>query len=348
MPSVRGSRTVRGIPGEPPTRAVSDACAFAPRCNYVTDQCLQGVPPLVNEDGGHNVRCVCRAAVQREVRAAGLLQITTPPSAQPAPSAPQLAKPLLDVRDLTCHYRSRRQTVTAVRDVSFDVAAGETLGVVGLSGSGKSTMLRALAGLQKYDGQVWLHGARLDPSVGRRSREVRGAMQLVFQDPGSSLNPSHSVQDLISRPLTLFRPELDRQARQARLEELMESVRLPRVLLTRYPWELSGGQQQRVAIARAFATDPALLLCDEVTSALDVSVQARILELLRDLADRTSTSVVFVSHDLAVVRSIAHRAIVMLDGEVVERGDIDEIFANPSHHYTADLLAAVPEIEVPA
>jgi peptide/nickel transport system ATP-binding protein len=170
-------------------------------------------------------------------------------------------------------------------------------------------------------------------------------MQIVFQDPGSSLNPRHSVGELVARPIRLFRDDIPPRDREAAVVELLESVKLSRSLLARYPWELSGGQQQRVAIARAFATNPALLLCDEVTSSLDVSVQATILQLIRDLAAEHETAVIFVSHDLAVVRTVADRAIVMLDGEVVEEAPTEQLFTTPTHPYTAELLAAVPDTQ---
>lgn len=343
VPSLHTARQLEGIPGGPPARVVADGCAFAPRCGYVSTRCTDGVPPLVIEDGGHSVRCVRRAAVQREARSARTATVTAVVDRAERAADEEI---LLEVRDLTCAYGTPTGQLVAVRDVGFSVARGETLGVIGLSGSGKSTMLRALAGLQPYQGEVVLDGTVLAPVAAHRDREVRRSMQLVFQDPGSSLNPRHTVEQLVGRPLEMFRPELDRVGRQERLVELMDSVRLPRSLLTRYPWELSGGQQQRVAIARAFAPDPQMLLCDEVTSSLDVSVQARVLELLRELAHRSGTSVVFVSHDLAVVRSIARRAVVMLQGSVIESGQIDDIFANPTHPYTIELLEAVPEIEV--
>jgi peptide/nickel transport system ATP-binding protein len=230
--------------------------------------------------------------------------------------------------------------------LSVEVARGEILGVVGESGSGKSTLLRAISGLHPpRSGEIRLHGRLLAPSARKRSRETRRAIQIVFQNPDSALNPRHTVIQLLRRPLRLFRDDVPRRAEEGAVHELLEAVRLPIAVLHRYPAELSGGQKQRVALAGAFAARPELLLCDEVTSALDVSVQATILELVQSLSSMFQTSVIFVSHDLGVVRSIAERAIVMRDGLVCEEAPIEALFASPQHAYTRELLAALPQLE---
>lgn len=349
VPRVRDPRSLIGIPGEPPVRAVAHACAFAPRCALAIDACTQG-PPATLHDGRGLVRCL-RAGVAEPVRSAAYADMTpradsgAPPDVRmPQPSMRDQSEPLLEVESLSVEFGRGARRTAAVSGVSFSLRAGETLGVVGLSGSGKSTVLRAIAGLQRPDaGVIRFRGRELAPLSPARPREVRRELQLVFQDPGSSLNPRHHVESLVGRPLEIFRHDLDAAARRRRVAELLELVRLPRSLAARYPWELSGGQQQRVAIARAFATEPALLLCDEVTSALDVSVQAAIIDLLRGIAAAQGTAVLFVSHDLAVVRSVADRSIVMLDGRVVEEGPIQLLFDAPSHEYTARLLAAIPD-----
>jgi peptide/nickel transport system ATP-binding protein len=182
----------------------------------------------------------------------------------------------------------------------------------------------------------------------KRSREVRRDMQIVFQNPDSSLNPRQTVMQIVARPLQLFRRDISKPDQIDEVRRLLEAVKLPSDLLYRYPGELSGGQKQRVALARAFASSPRLLLCDEVTSALDVSVQATILELIAELSATFKTAVAFVSHDLAVVRTVAHRAIVMQHGEVCESGETGELFANPSHPYTRDLIHSIPSLALVA
>jgi peptide/nickel transport system ATP-binding protein len=266
------------------------------------------------------------------------------PVVTPAISEPS-ADTVLGVRDLWCEHGSRGAKVIAVRGVTFDVARGETLGIVGESGSGKSTILRAVVGLHEPQaGSVHLHGQELASRALRRPRRMRGDVQLVFQDPDSSLNPRQSVRDILVRPLRLFRDDIPRRGETEAIAELLATVGLHRQMMHRYPGELSGGQRQRLALARAFASRPSVLLCDEVTSALDVSVQAAIIELLRELADTFGTSVVFVSHDLGVVRSVASRAIVMRAGEVCEEGPTDALFNAPRHEYSRSLLAAVPAL----
>jgi peptide/nickel transport system ATP-binding protein len=251
-------------------------------------------------------------------------------------------EPLLAIEDVYCAYGSNNQTVV-VHGVSFSVAAGETLGIVGESGSGKSTLLRAIAGLHApLAGSILLDGEPLAARAAQRTPASRRALQIVFQNPDSSLNPRHSVRTLLERPLRLFRPELDRGGRNREVARLLELVRLTGAVIDRYPSELSGGQKQRVALARAFSADPQLILCDEVVSALDVSVQASILELLARLTAEQGTALVFVTHDLAVVRSTADRICVMRDGLIRESAPTQQLFQEPADPYTAELLAAVP------
>jgi peptide/nickel transport system ATP-binding protein len=332
VPSVRRPRYVIGIPGRPPNSVVVDACPYAPRCPYVVPACRSGRIALRDPGDGHVARCIRLEEVER-----------LPAPGHELGAAPGERDVLLEVSDTWCEYSGA--AAPAVKGVSLAVHRAERLGIVGESGSGKSTLLRAIAGLHKPTaGSIRLHGRELAPTAVKRPRTARREIQLVFQNPDSSLNPRHTILDIVARPIRLFRDDVPRAARRDAVLELLDAVKLPRGLLYRYPAELSGGQRQRVALARAFAARPTLLLCDEVTSALDVSVQATILELIAELSERTETAVIWVSHDLAVVRTIAHRALVMRHGEVCEEGETDELFAAARHPYTLALLAAIPEL----
>jgi len=244
--------------------------------------------------------------------------------------------PVLAVAGLRCRYGNRE----AVSGLSFEIARGETLALVGQSGSGKSTTARAVAGLHPVTGgHVLLDGVDISRPVERRPRDVRQAVQLVFQNPDSSLNPRHSVATLIGRPLQLFFGA-GRAERARAVRELLRTVHLPESYAERLPASLSGGERQRVAIARALAARPSLLLCDEIVSALDVSVQATILDLLRELQRATQLSLLFITHDLAVARWFADRVAVLYRGELCEIGPARSIFAHAAHPYTQLLLAA--------
>lgn len=238
--------------------------------------------------------------------------------------------------------RRRKQTVTAVRDVSFTVARGECLAVVGESGAGKSTVGRMVLRLIRPDtGRVVFDGVDVLGLPGREMRRLRQRMQMIFQDPYSSLDPRMNIADAVAEPL-LVHTDLDRAARARRAAELLERVGIGQEYLHRYPAELSGGQLQRVAIARALTLRPSLIVCDEPVAALDVSVRAQVLNLLRELQEEFGLSYLFISHDLALVEVIADRVLVMAGGQVVEEGDIRQIFRSPREEYTKRLLAAVP------
>ncbi len=329
-PSVSDGRRVLGLPGRPPTSVVRDHCAFAPRCRAATSLCRQRAPRLEAAGTGTRVRCLRF----NELPAWTHERIATA-------AAPEVGEPVLAVDELVLVYP--HATRPAVDRISFELAEGETIGIVGESGSGKSTLLRAIAGvLAPTQGSITFRGAGLAPLARHRAQPVLAAVQLVFQNPESSLNPRATVGDAIRRPLRLFRADVSHSDEEAEARSLLEMVRLPATVLHRYPGELSGGQKQRVALARAFAAQPAVLLCDEVTSALDVSVQASVLETLADLIRLTRTAVVFVSHDLAVVRTTATRTLVMQDGVLVETGETTELFAHPAAAYTQELLSAIP------
>ncbi|MFF0270939.1 ABC transporter ATP-binding protein [Kribbella sp. NPDC004536] len=260
------------------------------------------------------------------------------------PSRPADQPPLLEVSDLVKVFPGRRRTgpVTAVDGVSFSVAPGRTLAIVGESGSGKSTTGRALLRLHEpTSGTVTFDGVDLLGLSAEELRRMRSRMQIVFQDTYASLDPRWTIGRTLAEPLRLH-TGLDASGIQDRLVEVMELVGLEADHLERFPHEFSGGQRQRIGIARALLLDPSLVVCDEPVSALDVSVQAQVLELLRDLQERLGLAYVFISHDLSVVRLVADDVIVMSRGKVVERGTVDEVFAAPQHPYTKALLAAVP------
>lgn len=233
-----------------------------------------------------------------------------------------------------------RAPVVGNRAVSLDVRPGEIVGVVGESGSGKSTLARALTGLNPFSGEIVFDG-RPVRGIADMDGAYRRDVQIIFQHPDSSLNPRQRIGEILARPLRLH-DRLPGAAEAARIGELLEQVRLPATYAGRYPHQLSGGEKQRVAIARAFATAPRLVICDEITSALDVSVQAAVIELLLDLRRRHGTAYLFITHDLNLVRQIAHRIAVMYRGDLVEVLDAQAFSAGPTHPYTRSLVAAVP------
>ncbi|MFP5315768.1 MAG: dipeptide ABC transporter ATP-binding protein [Actinomycetes bacterium] len=253
--------------------------------------------------------------------------------------------PILEVSHLVKEFRIRGQRgsiLKAVDDVSFSVERGTTTAIVGESGSGKTTVARIILGLEPAtSGTALVDGEGITSSRGRQRRALRRRVQPVFQDPYGSLDPTYSIEKLIDEPLRIFKVG-DRRSRQERVAELLDQVALPRTVAQRRPNELSGGQRQRVAIARALALHPDLLICDEAVSALDVLVQERILTLLADLQTELGLSYLFITHDLAVVRQIAHNVVVMKRGRVMEQGATNAVFESPSSDYTRELLSAIP------
>jgi peptide/nickel transport system ATP-binding protein/oligopeptide transport system ATP-binding protein len=260
-----------------------------------------------------------------------------------------MSPPLLEVRDLVKHFVARRsltgrarEVVKAVDGVSFSLNAGETYALVGESGCGKSTVGRLVLRLiDPTAGSVAYEGRPLEKLGPHALREFRAEAQLIFQDPYASLNPRMTVGEMLAEPIALH-SGLSRQDRQERVAELLKTVGLEAGHARRYPHEFSGGQRQRIAIARALAVGPKLIVCDEPVSALDVSIRSQILNLLKDLQHKLGLAYVFISHDLAVVKHIAHRVGVMYLGRVVEEGPADMLFHEPRHPYTQALLSAIP------
>ncbi len=272
-------------------------------------------------------------------------------TAAPKTAAPATeGDPLVRVRNLKMYfpiYRGvlRRQVgeVKAVDDLSFDIFRGETLGLVGESGCGKSSAGRAILRLYDVtDGQILLDGTDIAPLSGRELRRLRPEMQMIFQDPQASLNPRMTVASIIAEPLDEHR-RLDRRARMERVFELMDAVGLDRDFANRFPHEFSGGQRQRIGIARALALNPKFIVCDEPIAALDVSIQAQVVNLLEDLQERMGLTYLFISHDLSMVRHLATRVAVMYLGRIMEIGSRDQLYDDPRHPYTQALLSAVPE-----
>jgi oligopeptide transport system ATP-binding protein len=258
--------------------------------------------------------------------------------------------PLLSVRNLRKHFPVRKGVlsrvvaqVKAVDDVGFDVAQGETLGLVGESGCGKTTAGRSILRLiEPTAGEVSFRGDDVLAASGERLRVMRRHMQIIFQDPYASLNPRMSVLDIVGEGLRVHRLVRGRGELRDRVAALLETVRLDPGYINRYPHEFSGGQRQRIGIARAISLEPDFIVCDEAVSALDVSIQAQVVNLLMDLRERLGLSYLFVAHDLSVVRHISHRVAVMYLGKIVEIGATADIFARPKHPYTVSLLSAVP------
>ncbi|MFI1653485.1 dipeptide ABC transporter ATP-binding protein [Streptomyces sp. NPDC020472] len=328
-----------GIPGTPPDlRLPLAGCAFAARCPLAEDRCDTSAPALTQLTD--TVRAACHPAAER---AEPLL-----PPAPPAPiDRPAPGSVVLEAETLRKTYRSRRRRLTALDGVSLTLRAGETLGVVGESGSGKSTLARILAHAHPADGgRILLDGQDVTRPDRTALRSVRRRVQMVFQDPYASLDPRMTVGDIVAEPLRAFGIGTAAE-RPARVAELLRLVGLDPAGADRLPRSFSGGQRQRIGIARALAPEPAVLICDEPVSALDVSVQAQITGLLADLQAELGLALVFIAHDLAVVRQVSHRIAVMHQGRIVETGAADELCENPRDPYTRALLAAVPE-PVPA
>ena len=322
-----------------------DACLFAPRCPLAQDSCRGQTPQMVEVKEGHQSRCLFTSDVRPEIWGEAEAQEERPDT--------NGAEPVLIAKGLQKHYGNWRRKylffgpkvgppVRAVSDIDFQVGSGRILGIVGESGSGKTTVARAVVGLVPLTGgENRLRGEELESSVDRRTTEQQAAMRMVFQNPTSSLNPRLPIRHAILRSLRKF-TQLGRKDRNERAAALLEAVGLDPSYLGRRPGELSGGQQQRVALAGAFAGSAELIVADEAVSALDVSVQAQVLNMLREHQREAGVSYIFISHDLGVVRYVSDDILVLYAGHVAESGPAESVLSAPSHPYTEALLSAAP------
>ncbi|MCG8618454.1 MAG: ABC transporter ATP-binding protein [Desulfobacterales bacterium] len=342
--------SIRGRVPRPDERDASK-CIFQPRCNFAVDKCLEGRPDLTVLAGDHSCRCVFASDLVDKKN-------KIPKEVNEGLAAGQEDDPaehrILKADALKIYYPHRgnsfkaslgfgeKRYVKAVNGVSLDISPGKTLGVVGESGCGKSTLVKGLIGLEAFhDGSAEFMGVNLSQPVTQRNLDLIKEIQMVFQNPDSTLNPSFSVGRQIARPLQLFHKLSGLEVR-AEVERLLKKVKLGKYYYHRYPRQLSGGEKQRVGIARALAARPELVICDEPVSALDVSVQAAVLNLLNELQSELNTAFLFIAHDLSVVRYISDYVAVMYLGNIVEYGPSEALYAPPYHPYTEALLSAVP------
>ena len=333
IPHLDGSVEMKGIPGRAPSPGRRPrGCAFKPRCSMAQEACGVALPDLLEVAPRHRVRCIRTDELRRSSTATRW--------SEPTRSAAQAA-PLLTIRNLDAWYGD----TDVLHSIDLSIGHGECLALVGESGSGKTTLARIVVGLHhQYRGEVLIDGTALPPSARHRSNDLRRRVQYVFQNPYSSLNPRRTAGESISRPLALT--GVDRSVMRKRVIEILELVSITPDYADRYPDQMSGGERQRIAIARALIADPDLLICDEVTSALDVSVQATIVELLTRLQRELNLSLLFVTHNLPLVRSIAARAAVMREGVIVELGSAVGLLEHPQNEYTKNLIANTPALQV--
>jgi peptide/nickel transport system ATP-binding protein len=334
IPEMSGRHALVGIPGNAPRPGDRpQGCYFAPRCAYVVDQCRVEFPPVETVAAAHEVRCYRHEAVLQESLAAR----------PPAPERRKLAAEdaLVTVRGVRASHGDRQ----VLFDVELAVRPGECVALVGESGSGKTTLARCIAGLHaSYEGEISFRGDLLPRGSRARDRKTRRDIQYVFQSPYSSLNPRKTIGQIIDQPLQLFSPCRRSEAR-GRIVEALEAVQLSGSVIDRYPHQLSGGERQRAAIARALIANPQLLVCDEVTSALDVSVQAAIIDVLAELQRGLGIGLLFVTHNLALIRTLSQEVVVMSEGRIVERGLVDRVLDDPQAEYTRKLLSDTPSLE---
>jgi peptide/nickel transport system ATP-binding protein len=337
VPSVERAQALVGLPGQPPRpRERPRGCSFAPRCPHCQPGlCTTQPPPLAPFRDEYWVRCV---------RARDLAATRSTDAGARVVQRKVGEQPVLSVEGVRASYRE----TAVLHGVSLGVLEGECLAIVGESGSGKTTFARCLVGLhQRWDGTIVWRREALPRSLRNRSREQLRAIQYVFQNPYASLNPRKQVSNIVGQPVTQFFSTAARE-REQRVRDALESAALSADFMTLRPGELSGGERQRVAIARALAAHPDVLVCDEITSSLDVSVQATIVEMLRSLQAEHGLTLVFITHNLALVRSIADRVAVMHDGKLVELGETSHVLDHPQADHTRQLLADLPGLSAPA
>jgi peptide/nickel transport system ATP-binding protein len=338
-------RELVAIPGSVPAPdEVAGSCVFAPRCSWAAAACRERTPPLAEVAPGRLSACVRLPEIRDEMAA---MRRRGQPEDSPRVSARKEPAALITVQDARKVFRNGNRAVTALDGVSIEVGEHESVGIVGESGSGKTTLARILVGLeQATSGQIAIDGIPAGnwASLNARDRrKLRNTVQIVFQDPYSTLNPMRSIGSILSEAVSIGEPE--RKDRDAEVSNLLRSVGLPADYAARKPVALSGGERQRVAIARVLAAQPRILICDEPVSALDMSVQAQILNLLISLRSQRGLGYLFITHDLAIVRQVTERIYVMHGGRVVEAGPTEEVLSNPRDPYTVALLKSVPRPE---
>lgn len=347
IPDMDQAQLPTPLPGQVRSAVDTTACVFSDRCVFVQPDCATA-PALTQVAPQRTVRCHHWQTVMQHVDTKNeLIELTVP-------VPPQTQSPVLQLTAVSATYASPNwqwwrqiNSVPVVQQVDLQVQAGQTCALVGESGSGKSTVARVIAGLHPpLHGDITVDGIRLHADVAQRSAQQRQQVQLIFQNPDGSLNPRHTVAEILYRPQAVF---FGRTRAQALLHsrDMLQKMRLDDQYLERLPRQLSGGEKQRVAIARAFLADPSVIVCDEIVSALDVSVQATILRLLVDLQQMRGTALLFISHDLAVVRAIAQTVVVLFAGQICEHGSAEAVMTTPHHPYTIMLLSAVLSVAQP-
>ncbi len=329
-PDIGGEQAIRGLSGRAPAPGKRpQGCAFAIRCELANDACRSAFPAVTTVGDNHRVRCF---------RAAEIVQLTDEPAKTPSPS--RGGPPILRLENVSAGYQGH----TVVHSVTLDIHQGECVALVGESGSGKTTLARAIGGLHdEWTGDIFLDKDSLANNARKRTNRQRMKMQYVFQNPYSSLNPRRSIGESVLRPLLLM--GVNRTDGEREVNRMLELVSLTATYAHQYPNQLSGGERQRVAIARALVCTPDVLVCDEITSALDVLVQAAIVELLGSLRKELGLSLLFVTHNLPLVRSIADTVAVMNKGSIVELGPTEAVIGSPQQEYTQRLIADTPSIE---
>ncbi len=335
VPDLDAKRPMVGIPGNAPSPlARPHGCAFAPRCPIAIDECSAQVPAVTEVGPRHTVRCI-RTEVPLPAIAAGPIPVRS------ARAAGEQA--VLQLAGLKAGYGRH----TVLKDIDLSVFAGDCVALLGESGSGKSTLSRCIAGLHhEFTGGLFLDGQPLAASSFKRTKDQRRRVQYIFQNPYESLNPRRTVGELILQPVIAVRGRVRNSADVVANALERASLRPDHAL--RYPDQLSGGERQRVAIARALATEPEVLICDEITSALDVSVQSSLVDLLRSLQAEMGLTLLFITHNIALVRNIAQQVAVLEQGRIVEFGNVENVFANPQHDYTRSLMKATPNFQLPS
>ncbi|MDQ3155678.1 MAG: ABC transporter ATP-binding protein [Actinomycetota bacterium] len=332
IPHLSGARALSGIPGRTPAPGRRpEGCRFSDRCQHAVDACTTTLPALADAGPQHTVRCIRAGEIGGWDISRGYVADADPDKSREV---------ILSVANLDIFYGRKH----VVHDVSFDLAKGEVVALVGESGSGKTTISRCVGGLHKdWTGSISLSGSELAKGSRKRTTEDRKRVQYIFQNPYLSLNPRLTIEQIVKRPMELFGIAKGKEATE-RVVALLEQVALGPAVLKYQASRLSGGERQRVAIARALAAEPDVLVCDEITSALDVSVQGSIVELLENLRLDHGISMLFVTHNLALVRSIAARIEILKDGRVVESGPVVRVMDTPRDEYTKRLLANSPTI----